>query len=311
MKQSLTISCVGHAALLAWGLISFGGKPFDVPKTEAFPIDVISTAEFSQITAGQKNAKPTEKPKPIVEKVAEAKPVEQPEAKVTQKQEVVAARETETPPMPEPKPPTPKPAAAPQPPAKSEPKPAETAKKEPKTDPIAEALKKDEAKKKVEKPEQKAMPVAPKKPTPEPPKFDPSKVAALLDKRDAQRHAAAGETINTTASLGAPRGRAAQISQTELDALRARLMQLWNPPAGIKNPEEAIVRVRVQLSPDGRLIGQPQVVTNGSGFTYMTARDSAVRALFRGQPFDMLRRETYESWKDVEITFDPRDMFRG
>jgi hypothetical protein len=25
----------------------------------------------------------------------------------------------------------------------------------------------------------------------------------------------------------------------------------------------------------------------------------------------MLRPETYEEWKDIEITFDPRDMIRG
>jgi colicin import membrane protein len=43
----------------------------------------------------------------------------------------------------------------------------------------------------------------------------------------------------------------------------------------------------------------------------MAARDSAVRAVFRGQPFDMLRPENYEQWKDVEITFDPRYMIRG
>jgi colicin import membrane protein len=43
----------------------------------------------------------------------------------------------------------------------------------------------------------------------------------------------------------------------------------------------------------------------------MASRDSAIRAVFRGQPFDMLRPETYEEWKDIEITFDPRDMIRG
>ena len=39
--------------------------------------------------------------------------------------------------------------------------------------------------------------------------------------------------------------------------------------------------------------------------------DSAMRAVFRGQPFNMLRPENYELWKDIEVTFDPRDMIRG
>ena len=41
------------------------------------------------------------------------------------------------------------------------------------------------------------------------------------------------------------------------------------------------------------------------------ANFSSVWADLRGQPFDMLRPETYEQWKDIEITFDPRDMVRG
>ena len=106
---------------------------------------------------------------------------------------------------------------------------------------------------------------------------------------------------------------AAQLSQSELDALRARLAQLWNPPAGASNPEELVVQIRIKLNPDGRLASPPMVLTSGTGKSslFVAARDSAVRALFRGQPFDMLRPEHYEQWKDIEITFDPRDMIRG
>jgi len=35
-----------------------------------------------------------------------------------------------------------------------------------------------------------------------------------------------------------------------------------------------------------------------------------MRAVLRGQPYDMLRPEHYEQWKDIEVTFDPRDMLR-
>ena len=53
------------------------------------------------------------------------------------------------------------------------------------------------------------------------------------------------------------------------------------------------------------------VLTSGKSPLFIAARDSAIRALFRGQPYDMLKPEHYEQWKDVEITFDPRDMIRG
>jgi colicin import membrane protein len=152
----------------------------------------------------------------------------------------------------------------------------------------------------------------PKRPTPpKQPKFDADKIAALLDKRDPQRNAATGADLNSAPSLGTSQGNAKRLSASELEALRARLMALWNPPVGIKNPEEFIIRVRMQLKPDGRLAGPPQVLTSGHGQLYDSARDSAIRAVFRAQPFDMLRKETYDTWKDIEVTFDPRDMFRG
>ena len=134
---------------------------------------------------------------------------------------------------------------------------------------------------------------------------------ALLDKRDPQRLAATGDAIHTGVSLGAPSTIGAQLSQSELDALRARLGQLWNPPAGASNPDELVVLVRIQLGPDGKLTAPPMVLTRGNSALYMAARDGAVRAIFRGQPFDMLKPEHYDQWKDIEITFDPRDMIRG
>ena len=151
----------------------------------------------------------------------------------------------------------------------------------------------------------------PRKPAPPAPKFDPKQVEALLDKRDSTRLAAAGDTLNTTPSLGMPKGNAETLSMSELDALRARLASLWNIPAGAKDPRELIVSVRIQLKPDGTLNGPPMVLTSGQIPLFVAARDSAIRALFRGQPYDMLRPEHYELWKDIEITFDPREMIRG
>ena len=46
---------------------------------------------------------------------------------------------------------------------------------------------------------------------------------------------------------------------------------------------------------------------------YATAQHVAdafvvLRAVLTGQPFDMLKPEHYESWKELELTFDPKDM---
>jgi colicin import membrane protein len=103
-----------------------------------------------------------------------------------------------------------------------------------------------------------------------------------------------------------------RLSQNELDAMRARLMKLWSPPAGVQNPEEVVVVLRIKLGRDRMLAGQPVVVRSGGrGPLYEIARENAIRALYRGQPYDMLTERNYEIWRDVEIVFDPREMIRG
>jgi colicin import membrane protein len=288
------MSGIGHAAVLLWSVWSLAADPLPAPPSEALPVDIVSVSEFTQMTAGSKSAPKVEAQKPLVEKVAEAKPVDDPAAKVVEKKEVKAAREP--PPAPETKP------------AESKP---EQKQVETKLDPIADTLAKDEAKKSEPKKAEAKTPMPPRKPAPPAPKFDPKQVAALLDKRTATRIAAAGDTLNNSASLGVSNGQAAQISLSELDALRQRLAQLWSIPAGAKDPQELVVLVRIKLKPDGRLAAPPMVLTSGKSPLFIAARDSAIRALFRGQPYDMLKPEHYEQWKDVEITFDPRDMIRG
>jgi outer membrane biosynthesis protein TonB len=296
MRTSYTISAIGHAAVLLWSVWSLAARPLTVPASDSLPVDIVTATEFSQITKGMKSAPQTEAPKPLVEKVAEAKPVEDTSAKLVEKKEVKAARET--PPSPEVKPVEEKP---------NEPKQAEA-----KVDPIAEALTKEDPKHQPKKAEAKPQPpTPPKKPAPPAPKFDPKQVEALLDKRNATRLAAAGETLNSNPGLGLPNGQATQLSQSELDALRARLRELWNPPLAPSDPEELVVVVEVKFRPDGTVEGQPRVLSSGRTPMAAAARDSAVRALLRGQPFTMLRREHYDLWKDIEIKFDPREMIRG
>jgi outer membrane biosynthesis protein TonB len=294
MRTAYAMSAIGHAAVLLWSVWSLAANPLPTPPGEALPVDIVTVSEFTQLTAGNKSAPKVEPQKPLVEKVAEANPVEDPAAKVVEKKEVKAAREP--PPAPETKP------------AESKPEQKQT---ETKPDQIADALAKEEARPSELKKAEARTPMPPKKPAPPAPKFDPKQVAALLDKRDATRLAAAGDTLNNSASLGVSNGQAAQISLSELDALRQRLAQLWSIPAGAKDPQELVVLVRIKLKPDGTLAVPPMVLTSGKSPLFVAARDSAIRALFRGQPYDMLKPEHYEQWKDVEITFDPRDMVRG
>ncbi len=291
MRADWTISGCCHLVVLGVALVSFSPSRLPPTRVESIAVNIVTDSNKSELTKGQTTAPKQETPNPFVERIGEQKPVENPAAKIAPRE--VTASTDATPPPPEP------------------PKQEAKKKAEPKRDLIADAIKKDDAKKTEQKKVDAKVPTPPKRPPQPQPKFDPRDMQALLDKRDPQRTAAIGDTINNTVSLGAPKASAKQLSQNELDALRARLAQLWNPPAGAQNPEELVVTIRLRLKPDGTLLGGPQVVTSGQSPLFMAARESAIRALFRGQPFDMLRPETYEVWKDIEITFDPRDMIRG
>jgi outer membrane biosynthesis protein TonB len=345
MKRSLIISGTAHAVVLLWGLVAFAARPNEAPPADALPVEFVSATEFSQLTTGVKNApKPIENPKPLADKIGDPKPVKELAPKVADKPEI---RTDSTPPEPKPEA-KPQPKAAeksePKPEPKAEPKPAEQAEKrekqaepkppekaekqekqkdKPKPDQIADVVKKEEPKK-PPKPEKKAPEFKPdqiaeelkrdeaKKPPRQAPKFDADQVAALLDHREPQRQVATAETLNGIASLGTPSGHAAHLSQSELDALRAKLMSLWNPPMAVStHPDQYIVTVRIRLSHDHRLIGQPEVLTRGDGALFEATRDSAVRALFQAQPYDMLSETTYDQWKEMDINFDPREVFGG
>jgi outer membrane biosynthesis protein TonB len=309
VDKTLVASVALHVLVIGWGLISFSARSLEAPPPESMPVDIISADQLSKMTAGIKTGE-KDKPKPMVEKVADQRPAEDAIGKITEKKEIVTASAPEPPPKPvekpvEKKPDPPKPVAENKP--KDEPK-VEKKPDPPKEDPIAEALKSEQAKKPPPKPEAKAA--QPPKPKQER-VFDQSKIAALLDKRDPTRQAITGATLNSSASLGTTRGTAATLSQSELDAMRARLANLWKVQPGVEHPEELFVTVRIRLNPDRRLAGPPQIVSTGNSPRYQAAAEAAVRAVLEGQPYTMLRDETYDQWKYMDIDFDPKQMFRS
>ncbi len=276
-RASSAISAGLHAAVLLWALVSFSGKTLEATPVDALPIDLVSEKDFSEMTKGVKTAPKAEIPKPLVEKIEQPKPAENPNTKVTEKKEIAPTVEKTPEPQPQPKP-----------------------------DPIAEKLKKQEQ----QKQEAKQEPLPPKKPPQkQQPKFDADKIAALLDKRDPQRNAATGETLSSTPTLGTAMGNAAHLSQSEIDALRSRLMALWNPPVGMQDANETAVTIRIRFKKDGTLSTGPQVLTSGNGPQFNAMRDSAVRAVFVGQPYTMLRPDHYDVWKEIDFTFDTKQMF--
>ncbi|MEX0591211.1 MAG: cell envelope integrity protein TolA [Xanthobacteraceae bacterium] len=287
MRTGLAVSSIGHAVLLGWGLITFAPSPLEVPPTEAMPVDLVPITDITQLQAGSRSAPKQEKAKQAADKIAEPKQAPEPEKKPN-KPEVKTA------------------AAPPPPPQEAKPEPLpkkEEVKPDPKPEPVAAPL------------PPKRVPPKPKTPetakadTPKQRDFNPDKIAALLDRREPQRQRAADE-VSPTAALGASTGNAPRLTQSEIDALRAQIQACWNPPVGAENAQELIVRLRVQFRTDGTLSAEPALVNSGSSPYFRVAAESAMRAVRRCQPYT-LPAAKYEVWRDVEVTFDPRDMFGG
>jgi len=295
MRKGLTISAVVHAMVLLWSLIAFAPKAFEKP-VDSVPVDIISASDFSRMVAGNRTAPKAPAPKPVVDKIGETKLTDNSAPKVVEKPEVVKTAEKQSPP----------------PEAKPEPKrEAERKQTPPKTDPIAEALKKEQTKPEPKKEEAK-VPTPPHRPEPPKPqaKYDPVRIAALLDKRDAQRQTSLGDIINHTPTLGSPKGTAPTLSQNEIDALRAQIRRCWNPPAGAADAQDLRVEMNVKLRIDGSLAASPVLLERGTSPYFQVFAESALRAVERCQPYS-LPAAKYEVWKDIDLGFRLDDLYGG
>ena len=285
VDKTLVASVVLHVIVIGWGLVSFSSRVFESNPEESLPVDIISSDQLAHVMAGMKTGK-KENPKPLAEKVAEAKPVEDAVGKITEKAPVV----TDTTPPPQPKPVE---------------KPVEKKPEPPQVDPIAEALKKEE-KKPPKPPVQATAPPQPQQ-KPKDRTFDQSKIAALLDKRDPSHQATTGETLNPNAALGLAKGRAADNSATWGSMFKAQVERCWKKPYGgieSQNPEAAFT---IRLKRDGTLEGMP-VPEGTPGTPYLRVyQESALRAIIECQPYN-LPAAFFDEWKYFTPVFTERKI---
>jgi outer membrane biosynthesis protein TonB len=298
VDKTLVASVVLHVLVIGWGLVSFSSKAFESMPEESLPVDIISADQLAHVTAGMKTGK-KENPKPLVEKVAEAKPVDDDAVgKISEKPPVVT--DTSPPPQPKPeekpvekKPDPPKPVVENKP--KEEPKPIEKKPDPPKVDPIAEALKKEE-KKPPPKPQAQAAPPQPPKPKTER-TFDQTKIAALLDKRDPTRQAVTGATLNSNAALGLSKGAAADNSATWGAMFQDQVNRCWKKPyGGIESHDDPQIVIDVKLKRDGTLETSPLPEATQPTPYLRIYQESALRAIIECQPY-RLPAAYFDEWK--------------
>lgn len=333
-------SSAAHAVVLVYAIVGISSKPFEVGPSEALPVEIVSPEEFDQLTKGLRTSKVVAPPKVQATKVAEAQPEAKPDLPEARRDveppppppspEPRRAEATPEPPKPEPKHEPPKWAEAPPMPVPKPPdvKVAEAPKREPPkpekpaVDPIKAELEKTRDLKPTPKPPEpkpRRTAEAPKPPPSdrrEPARhFDPTKIAALVDRRDPGRTATAAPQLASASTAGIATGTASRLSLSERRMIDGRIRDAvascWNPPIGAAGAQDLQVRVRFSLAPDGAVSGNPAVVNRGSSPYFQAAADSATRAVRRCAPIRDLPQASYDYWKEVEITFDPRDMMGG
>jgi hypothetical protein len=305
----MIISGVMHTAAV---LAVIYGLPFvlapEVPAEQPIVVELVEIADKTMPqTPPQKAEKetPPEPPTPPKQKHAAAPPP--PPAK------------TEPPkPEPEAKAPAPEKVAAPPPP-----KPV--VKEQPKPEPPKE-VKVAAAPTPAPKPEEaaaqpqvnfRAAPTPRSKPTPPNRRFDASRLAALLDKSD-KKAAPKSDAEKDPKKDDKPvpvreaRVSSAPLTMSEIDAIRYQIQQCWSVPAGARDAEDLVVRVRVFLNSDGTIARPPEIVDSGRRDTFfLAAAESARRAVLKCTPLKNLPVEKFRQWQELTLTFNPRDMLGG
>ena len=143
--------------------------------------------------------------------------------------------------------------------------------------------------------------------------FDPNNIAALIDKSKEE----SAETLKKTNKVSQDQERNVEnagLTLSEEDALKAQIFGCWSIPLGLPYNENLLVRIKLELKPDGSLIrseilDHARMNRPGQGF-YKVLAESALRAIKLCQPL-RVPSTGYERWKELQLNFDAREMLEG
>ena len=143
--------------------------------------------------------------------------------------------------------------------------------------------------------------------------FDPNNIAALIDKSKESK----AETLKKNPDLSQDQNKNFEntgLSLSEEDALKAQIFGCWSIPLGLPYNENLLVRIKLELKPDGSVIkseilDHARMNKPGQGF-YKVLAESALRAIKLCQPL-RVPSTGYERWKELQLNFDAREMLEG
>ena len=101
------------------------------------------------------------------------------------------------------------------------------------------------------------------------------------------------------------------LTGSEVEMIKRRLYQSWNVPIGIKGARDLNVVIKIKLDEQGyvtdaKVVDEERIKRDSA---FRAAAESAQRAVWdpRVSPLP-LPKEKYETWKEIEFTFNPKNM---
>lgn len=177
------------------------------------------------------------------------------------------------------------------------------------------------------KPEEKPEPKKPekveeKKPEPkkpEKPKEDDLlavlksvKETAAKQQADTPKKQDDSEESSTSKSKSQQYDPSMPLSMSEKDAIRSQISRCWSVPAGARDAHGLVVVLRVEVQRDGSVLNVALAEASKGRYAkdtfFRAAADSAMRAVRMCSPLKDLPPEKYDTWRDMELTFDPKEM---
>ncbi|WOH69172.1 hypothetical protein [Bradyrhizobium sp. BWA-3-5] len=269
ISSDITASAVAHVSLLTLLVLFSEVHPFGTVTAEQIPVEIVTPQDVP------------EQPNPPEQQAAETRPEPPPDFA-----------------------PADKPAAASPPPAAQ---PAPVAQPAPAARPQKQAALTPPAPQPVPPPPSQPAAPAYKQPEPDvsikyqvllglPPDLSP------MPPTSAQAHNRGDDAFD------GPATEAADLSSSVVAEFRRHLKTCSKLPASLASNDDVRVKLRVLMTPDGRLAADPILIEASASMKGPLLMQGAIRALQACQPYAMLPADRYGEWKVIDLSFTPHDF---
>jgi hypothetical protein len=277
LRSGFAISCIGHVAILAIGLIFAGANPFDSVPADAITVEIVSPNEVGA-GAGNPGTAPAGP-----EIAPSSEPAAEPAASASQPQAT--------------------PSSTPQAAAPSTPQPTPPSTPRATTPPDQRTTRQALAPAQPLPSTPSSMPWFQPPPDPAPPaetqELNPGDMFGMpLTLPDGR---VGGSYDSQAVDL-------ADVSSDSVAALRGHLKNCLTLPKSVSRTSDLRLKMRVSFQPNGMLDGEPVLI--GGSPMGPRLKDSVIEGLRACQPYAMLPADKYKEWREVDITFTPQDFGR-